>query len=99
KEILNKFGSVSREVALSMAQGIKHIARTDIGLVTTGIAGPGGGSLLKPIGLVYVALVSNSREICEEYRFVGKREKIKEQVKNAALNLLRKELILKGGVV
>ncbi len=94
KEILNKFGSVSKEVALSMAQGIKHIARTDIGLATTGIAGPGGGSLLKPIGLVYVALASNSREIYEEYRFVGKREKIKEQVKNAALNLLRKGLML-----
>lgn len=93
KRDLDLFGAVSKEVALSMAEGIRQSAQVDIGLATTGIAGPTGGSLSKPVGLVYLAFVSAKKRECKECRFVGKREKIKEEVADAVFDLLRKQLI------
>ena len=54
---LNKFGAVSQEVALDMASGALNVSNADLALAVTGIAGPGGGSLEKPVGLVYIACV------------------------------------------
>ena len=56
-ENLNKFGAVSQEVALDMAAGALNVSKADLALAVTGIAGPGGGSLEKPVGLVYIAAV------------------------------------------
>lgn len=77
EETLNGFGAVSRETALEMARRVQGISGADIGLATTGIAGPTGGTPEKPAGLVYIALVWAGRgvEICNEFRFIGQDRK------------------------
>ena len=94
EETVNEFGAVSRESTLEMARGVQRISETDIGLATTGIAGPTGGTAKKPVGLVYVALVwpKMGVEICKEFRFSGKRREIKESTVANALDILRRAL-------
>ena len=94
EETLNEFGAVSKETALEMARGIQRISGANIGLATTGIAGPTGGTPQKPVGLVYIALVSSGAgvEICREFRFSGQRREIKENTVASALDILRKVL-------
>lgn len=58
KETLEKFGAVSEECAFEMAKGIKEFSKSDIGISITGIAGPGGGTEEKPVGLVYICVFS-----------------------------------------
>jgi len=91
-ETLKKFGAVSRQTAIEMAQGIKQISRSDLGLAVTGIAGPGGGTPKKPVGLVYICLASDESVVCEEFRFKGKREEIKFQASEAALEMIKKHV-------
>ncbi|MFQ5866543.1 MAG: competence/damage-inducible protein A [bacterium] len=93
-ETLNEFGAVSRETALEMARGAQRISGTDIGLGTTGIAGPTGGTAKKPVGLIYIALVWPERgvEICREFRFSGQRREVKESTVASALDFLRTAL-------
>lgn len=86
--LIRKHGAVSRQVALEMAEGVRAIANTDIGMGVTGIAGPTGGTKTKPVGLVYIALVTNKKQIVKEFRFRGSRKDIKFQASEAALNLL-----------
>ncbi len=62
-ENLNKFGAVSQEVALDMAAGALNVSNADLALAVTGIAGPGGGSLEKPVGLVYIAAVGGTNRL------------------------------------
>jgi len=94
EETLNEFGAVSRESALEMVRGVQRISGTDIGLATTGIAGPTGGTAKKPVGLVYIALAwpEMGVEICKEFRFSGKRREIKESTAINTLDILRKAL-------
>jgi nicotinamide-nucleotide amidase len=84
---LQKFGAVSQETAEEMARGIRKISRTDIGIATTGIAGPSGGSVEKPVGLVYVSLSTKNTLLCKKYNFKGTRGEIKTQTADAALDL------------
>lgn len=91
---LKKFGAVSRQTAIEMAQGIKQISGSDLGLAVTGIAGPGGGTPEKPVGLVYICLTSDESVVCEDFRFKGKREEIKHQTSDAALELIKKHFKL-----
>jgi nicotinamide-nucleotide amidase len=87
---LKKFGAVSRQTAIEMAQGIKQVSGSDLGLAVTGIVGPEGGALEKPVGLVYICLASDESIVCEEFRFKGKREEIKFQASEAALEMIKK---------
>lgn len=87
---LKKFGAVSPQVALQMADGIRRLTSTDIGLAITGIAGPTGGTKTKPVGLVYVALTTERKRIVREFRFRGSREEVKFQSSQVALELVRK---------
>ena len=98
RETLDEFGAVSRETALEMARGVERISGADIGLATTGIAGPTGGTSQKPVGLVYIALVwpGTGVEICNEFRFTGQRREIKESTVITALDILRRVLIGKS---
>jgi len=94
-ESLREFGAVSAEVATEMAQGIRDVLRADVGISVTGIAGPGGGTPEKPVGLVFIALVTSSRKLVERHVWDGDREENKLDSADAALRLLC--WVLEGG--
>lgn len=90
--ILEKCGAVSTETAMAMAKGVKKISGTDIGISTTGIAGPTGGTKAKPVGLVYIGICEEGRSYAKKFHFFKDRLDNKERAVQAALNMLRKEL-------
>lgn len=90
---LKRHGAVSKEVALEMAKGAKDRGRSDCGIGITGIAGPGGGSPGKPVGLVHVAVVCDRKARASEHRFPGDRNAVRERAVQAALELLRRALL------
>jgi len=92
EDTIKKYGAVSPHIAIAMAEGVKRKSCTDIGLSVTGIAGPTGGTLEKPVGLVYIAVAGNNKTECKEYRFKGGREEIKLESAKAALECLREYL-------
>ncbi len=92
-ELIGSHGAVSNEVAVAMAQGIRAAAKTDLGLSVTGIAGPGGGSEEKPVGLVYTALASSQGVKTAEHRFLGDRKQIRIKASQMALDMVRRHLI------
>jgi nicotinamide-nucleotide amidase len=75
-----------------MADGVRRKAQTDFGLAVTGIAGPGGGSEDKPVGLAYIGLASAGHTIVQKHFWKGTREQIKERLACAALQLLLKAI-------
>ncbi|MBM7867186.1 competence/damage-inducible protein A [Heliobacterium gestii] len=87
--ILQRHGAVSPETALAMACGARRLSGADVALAVTGIAGPGGGSEEKPVGLVYMALAADDREEVEKLQFFGDRVTIKEKTAFTVLNRLR----------
>ncbi|MGC1455681.1 MAG: competence/damage-inducible protein A [Nitrospirota bacterium] len=91
--LIEKHGAVSGQVAEAMAQGMRQTARTDLGLAVTGIAGPGGGTEKKPVGLVYTALASAQGVKVAEYRFLGTREQVRVRASQMALDMVRRHLI------
>ena len=90
--LLQEHGAVSQQTAAAMAQGIRDRFATDIGVGITGIAGPGGGSAEKPVGLVYLAIAGPQGVIVEEEHFSGQRSAIKTRTVNSSLDLLRRYL-------
>ena len=90
--LLEKYGAVSPQTAAEMAEGIARTSGAAIGLATTGVAGPDGGTPEKPVGLVYVALHADGKTKVKELRFAGKRNKIRERAAYAALDWLRRTL-------
>lgn len=95
---LDKHGAVSSAVAREMANGIREKTGTDLGLSVTGIAGPEGGSIEKPVGLVYFGLASPKKSYGKSHRFIGSREAIKMKSALAGLNILRQYLV-QGSVI
>lgn len=93
KETLDKYGAVSRETAIEMACGVARTAGTDIGISTTGIAGPGGGTAKKPVGLVYVGVCIKGRASYMELRLSGDRQQIRSSTVDKALEYLKSQLI------
>ena len=93
KETLEKFGAVSEETAKEMAEGIAKTSGTNIGLSTTGIAGPGGGTTEKPVGLVYIGLYINGTVQVKKLELSGNREMIRRRSTITALDWLRRELL------
>lgn len=91
--LLEKHGAVSAEVAEAMARGVRAWAATDFGLSTTGIAGPGGGSPAKPVGLVYTALAWDGGCEVARHLLAGGRQGIKRRAAARALDLMRRRLI------
>ncbi len=91
-ETLDKFGAVSEETAIEMAKGIANYLNSNVGLSTTGIAGPGGGTNEKPVGLVYIGLYINGEVRVKKLNLSGSRENIRKRATSEALNLLRLEL-------
>lgn len=93
-ETLKKFGAVSKETVIEMAIGIRENYKTDIGLSVSGICGPSGGTKEKPVGLVYLGIALRGAVKYEERIFSGNRRLIKEQSAMAALDLLRRTLLI-----
>ena len=91
-DTLNKFGAVSQETVTEMARGAREKFSATIGLAITGIAGPGGGTPDKPVGLVYIALADANDVIVEKHIWRGDRLQNKEQSAQAALELLYRYL-------
>ena len=89
KETLDSAGSVSEETALEMARGIRNKLNADIGLSTTGIAGPKGGTKEKPVGLVYIAISYDRGEKVYRFTFTPYRKTNKLMASQAALNITR----------
>ena len=92
-ELIERKGAVSKEVAAAMALGVRERAGTDLGLAVTGIAGPGGGTPQKPVGLVYIALAWEKGKKVDEQRFLGTRDQIRKRTAQAALDMVRRHLI------
>ena len=87
--LIEEFGAVSEPVAEAMAQGVCRVTGADIGVSVTGIAGPSGGSDLKPVGLTYIAVHDRSGTHCRKFIFTHDRVRNKERAAQAALNLVR----------
>ncbi len=86
---LKRYGAVSRPVAREMASHIAHKFKTDIGIGITGIAGPGGGTVKKPVGLVYTAVLYRKRIVIEKSLFRGTRNTIRKKAVKNALSILK----------
>ena len=84
KKLLLKYGSVSKEVCISMVKNLSKLSKTYVSISITGIAGPGGGTFKKPVGLVYVGIKIGNRIICK-----------KLLLKNKSRNYIQKETVKK----
>jgi PncC family amidohydrolase len=87
-ETLKTFGAVSHETVLEMARGAKKLFNVDIAVSVSGIAGPGGGTVDKPVGTTWVGLVANDVEWTREFHFDGNRVQNKTASAGAALQML-----------
>ena len=95
--LIEQHGAVSREVAEAMAKGMRERAGVSVTLSVTGIAGPGGATEAKPVGLVYIGLDAGSDDVMtKEFRFHGDRSVIRQRAAQAALDLLRRWLVARG---
>ena len=90
---LNNFGAVSKECAKEMVEGLCHKYNSDTGIAVTGIAGPGGGTYGKPVGLVYIAVKLLNKTVVHEHYMRGSREIIRTRTALTALDTLRKMLL------
>lgn len=93
EDTIAKYGSVSLEVARQMAEGVKSVSGTDIGLSVTGIMGPTGATPTKPIGLVYIGICDEKICTAKEFRFGDDRLLNKDRTSQAALEMLRRYLL------
>ena len=93
KDTLEKFGAVSEETAREMAEGIAKRCGSRIGVSTTGIAGPGGGTEEKPVGLVYIGVFIDGETKVERHVFSGNRSAVRNKASMTALNMVRKSLL------
>ena len=93
EETINKYEVVSSEVALEMAEGVKNLIGTDIGVGITGVAGPTGSTEKAPVGCVHIAVFGDAGSMTEVHHLIGNRREIKWQATEAALMLIRKYLL------
>ena len=94
--LIGAVGAVSPEVAKAMAERVRELAQTDFGISITGIAGPGGGTPEKPVGLVYIGFADASGVTAQKHLFGGLRADVRLRTTQAALNGLRLTLLKQG---
>lgn len=92
-EMIERHGAVSREVAAALAEGIRYRCESTLGVGITGVAGPGGGSPEKPVGLVFHAVASDSGTEVVQRNFPGDRKRIRRFASTMALDMIRKKLM------
>jgi len=93
EEILNDYGAVSMQVAKVMAENVRIKSNVDIGIATTGIAGPLGGTKNKPVGLVYIGISTKDETVVKNFHFSGNRLENKKETCKTALFMLKEMLI------
>jgi len=86
-ETLQRYGAVSAEAVAAMASGVRRLVGADLGVATTGIAGPGGATPSKPVGLAFVAALSADRQLVRAHRWAGDRAGNRQSSAHAALQL------------
>jgi nicotinamide-nucleotide amidase len=91
--LIDEHGAVSEPVASAMASGIRERAQVEVGVGITGIAGPGGGTVSKPVGTVAVAALTPDKTRTRTFHFIGDREQVKFQASQAALDMVRRMLM------
>lgn len=92
-KVIRKYGEVSRQVAKLMAEGVRVNCHSDIGISITGIAGPGGATEKKKVGLAYMALANGKKTITQKHQLFGSRQLIRLRSARRALNMLRMYLM------
>ena len=92
-DTLKNHGAVSHQCAEEMAKGAAKAAKADVAIAITGIAGPGGGTKTKPVGLVYIGCFCHGKVVVEEHKFIGNRTQIRESAVLCAIALMRRCLI------
>ena len=92
EETLKEFGAVSAQVVLEMAQGALKVSGSDIAVSVSGIAGPGGGTKEKPVGLVYIGLAFKDKKLFSKFIFKGNRDEVRQQTVNMALEMIIKQI-------
>jgi nicotinamide-nucleotide amidase len=91
KKIIDKYGAVSKECSLSMVKNLSKLSKANISVSITGIAGPSGGTRLKPVGLVYISIKKGNKIIIKENLFKNKnRLAIQKATVNTVLNIIDK---------
>jgi nicotinamide-nucleotide amidase len=95
--IIESKGAVSSDVALSLAEGVRKLTGAKLGVAVTGVAGPGGGSPEKPVGLVYIGIADERGPRQKEFRFLGDRERIRLFASQAALDMARRYFLAPSG--
>ncbi|MDD4164174.1 MAG: CinA family protein [Eubacteriales bacterium] len=85
---LSEFGAVSKQTAAEMAQGVLALSGADVAVSVTGIAGPGGGSVDKPVGTVFIGISSGSKTEVKKFLFKGDRESVRNQTAAAAIDMV-----------
>ena len=91
-EIIMTYGAVSSECAAAMASGVRELTGSDFSVATTGIAGPGGGSEEKPVGLVWIGVSSNEGTQTYKIQYKGDRQRNIERFAAFALNKIREKI-------
>ena len=87
---INENGAVSKVIAYTMAYNVLDLMNSDISIAVTGIAGPGGGSKNKPVGLVYIGIGTKQNIVTKRYLFKGNRLKVRQETTLEALKLSNK---------
>lgn len=92
---LERYGAVSAQTAKEMAHAVKQRMKSDIGVAVTGVAGPGGGTAKKPVGLVYIAVAFREKMVVRRFLFAGGRQAVRRLSVQNALAVVRE--VICGG--
>ena len=92
EDVLKEFGAVSEKTAVLMAEGVRRLGKCNLGISTTGIAGPAGGTVEKPVGTVFIALADGTTTFCRHHTFRWDRRRNKMIMSQAALIMLKRYL-------
>lgn len=87
-ELIAEYGAVSSQVASAMAHGALTRSKVELSVAVTGIAGPDGGTAIKPVGTVFIAVAARDNNEVQEYHFNGDRAEVRQQSVNKALEML-----------
>ena len=90
--LIKKYGAVSEVVAIKMAKSVRKLAKTDYGVSITGIAGPTGGTPVKPVGTVFITVATKNKTLCKKFKFSGNRLSIRTKSAIKAIGILKRLL-------